>query len=32
MMKGAKKNVLDAIGNTPIVKLNKVTALSLIHI
>jgi len=26
MMKGAKKNVLDAIGNTPIVKLNKVTA------
>ncbi len=25
-MKGAKKNVLDAIGNTPIVKLNKVTA------
>jgi cystathionine beta-synthase len=25
MMKGAKKNVLDAIGNTPIVKLNKVT-------
>lgn len=24
MMKGAKKNVLDAIGNTPIVKLNKV--------
>lgn len=24
-MKGAKKNVLDAIGNTPIVKLNKVT-------
>jgi cystathionine beta-synthase len=26
MIKGAKKNVLDAIGNTPIVKLNKVTA------
>lgn len=26
MMKGAKKNILDAIGNTPIVKLNKVTA------
>lgn len=25
MMKGAKKNVLDAIGWTPIVKLNKVT-------
>lgn len=25
MMKGAKKNILDAIGNTPIVKLNKVT-------
>lgn len=25
MMKGAKKNVIDAIGNTPIVKLNKVT-------
>lgn len=25
-MKGAKKNVLDAIGNTPIVKLNKVAA------
>ncbi len=25
MMTGAKKNVLDAIGNTPIVKLNKVT-------
>ncbi|PJB53055.1 MAG: pyridoxal-5'-phosphate-dependent protein subunit beta, partial [Bdellovibrio sp. CG_4_9_14_3_um_filter_39_7] len=24
MMKGAKKNVLDAIGNTPIVKLNSV--------
>jgi len=24
MMKGAKKNVLEAIGNTPIVKLNKV--------
>lgn len=24
-MKGAKKNVLEAIGNTPIVKLNKVT-------
>lgn len=24
MMKGAKKNVIDAIGNTPIVKLNKV--------
>jgi len=24
-MKGAKKNILDAIGNTPIVKLNKVT-------
>ena len=24
MMKGSKKNVLDAIGNTPIVKLNKV--------
>ncbi|MBC7538932.1 MAG: pyridoxal-phosphate dependent enzyme [Bacteriovorax sp.] len=24
MMKGAKKNILDAIGNTPIVKLNKV--------
>lgn len=26
MMKGAKKDVLDAIGNTPIVKLNKVTS------
>lgn len=26
MMKGAKKNILDAIGWTPIVKLNKVTA------
>ncbi|MGZ3787287.1 MAG: pyridoxal-phosphate dependent enzyme, partial [Bacteriovorax sp.] len=26
MMTGAKKNILDAIGNTPIVKLNKVTA------
>lgn len=26
MMKGAKKNILDAIGGTPIVKLNKVTA------
>jgi cystathionine beta-synthase len=25
-MKGAKKNILDAIGATPIVKLNKVTA------
>jgi cystathionine beta-synthase len=25
MMKGAKKNILDAIGNTPIIKLNKVT-------
>ena len=24
MMKGAKKNILEAIGNTPIVKLNKV--------
>ena len=24
MMKGAKKNILDAIGNTPIIKLNKV--------
>ncbi|MFI5390916.1 MAG: pyridoxal-phosphate dependent enzyme, partial [Bacteriovoracales bacterium] len=24
MMKGAKNNVLEAIGNTPIVKLNKV--------
>jgi cystathionine beta-synthase len=26
MMKGAKKNVLEAIGNTPIVKLNKVAS------
>ena len=26
MMKGAKKNVLEAIGNTPIVKLNNVTS------
>ncbi|MBP9680958.1 MAG: pyridoxal-phosphate dependent enzyme [Bacteriovorax sp.] len=26
MMTGAKKNVLDAIGNTPIVKLNKVAS------
>lgn len=25
MMKGAKSNILDAIGNTPIIKLNKVT-------
>lgn len=25
MMKGAKKNILEAIGNTPIIKLNKVT-------
>jgi cystathionine beta-synthase len=25
-MKGAKKNILDAIGNTPIIKLNKVAA------
>lgn len=25
MMKGAKKNILDAIGYTPIIKLNKVT-------
>lgn len=26
MMKGSKKNILDAIGNTPIIKLNKVAA------